>query len=183
VRRARHWLRRRLRSGTHKARQSAHDWLQRHPRVRGLLARSGSLDVDEYTLARGVAVGLFIGLTPTLGVQTPLMLGASMLFRANFPAAFIASWINNPFTVAFLYVGFHELGERVMALLSMDFAGVFGPRDGLEEQLAENTAALFVGSLCIATPAAVIGYFLFLQIWRRFDLHLPRHAVEAPDRD
>jgi uncharacterized protein len=183
VGRARGWLRLRLRGWTHRARQKTHDWLLRHPRVRALLSRSGSLDVDEYTLARGVAVGLFVGLTPTLGIQTPLMLGASILFRANFPAAFIVSWINNPFTVAFLYVGFHELGERVMALLSMDFAGVFGPRDGFEERLAENTVALFVGSLCIATPAAVAGYFLFLQIWRRFDLHLPRPAADIRDPD
>jgi uncharacterized protein len=176
VARAGSWLRHRLRDSTHRARQKSHAWLQRHPRVRALLARSGSLDVDEYTLARGVAVGLFIALTPTLGIQTPLMLGASVLLRANFPAAFLVSWINNPLTVAFLYVGFHELGERVMALLSMDFAGLFGPRDGLEERLAENTAALVVGSLCVATPVALAGYFLFLQVWRRFDLHLPGHA-------
>jgi uncharacterized protein len=177
------WLRGAVAGRSRRTRLQAQQWLRRHPRVRATLRRSGSLDVDEFTLARGVAVGLFIGLTPTLGVQTPLMLGASMLFRANFLAAFIASWINNPFTVAFLYVGFHELGERVLGVLPVDFDTLSGGLAGWQENLAEDTAALITGSLCIATPAAFVGYFLFLYVWRRFDLHLPARVKGEPPAD
>jgi uncharacterized protein len=167
------WLKRAVAARARSARQRSHDWLQRHPRVRAALSRSGSLNVDEFALARGVAVGLFVGLTPTLGVQTLLMLAASMTFRANFPAAFVASCINNPFTVAFLYVGFHELGERVVERLPFRFDTLFDGLARWKEDLAEDGVALVIGSLSLAIPAAVIGYFLFLYLWRRFNLRLP----------
>lgn len=177
------WLKGAFSARARRARLQTHVWLRRHPRIRAMLRRSGSLDIDEYTLARGVAVGLFIGLTPTLGVQTPLMLGASILFRANFPAAFIASCVNNPLTVAFLYVGFHELGERVVARMPFRFDGLFDGLSRWTEDLAEDGVALIVGSLCIAMPAALIGYLLFLYVWRRLDLHLPARVERLPEAD
>lgn len=150
-------------------------WLRRHPRTRILLLRTGCLEVDEFTLARGVAVGLFIGLTPTVGIQTLLMLVASVALRANFPAAFIASCINNPLTFAPFYFGFHTLGEYLMLFVPIRF----GSLSGLEKELAQETTALVVGSFAVAIPAALLGYFAFLYVWRRFDLHMPRRV----DRD
>lgn len=148
----------------------------RHPRTRTFLMKTGSLEVDEFTLARGVAVGLFIGLTPTVGVQTVLMLVASVLLRANFPAAFVASCINNPVTFPAFYFGFYALGEAITAFMPLRFQSL----SGLEEDIARETTTLVLGSLAVAVPAAVLGYFAFLYVWRRFDLHLPERA---PDRD
>lgn len=170
------WLRESVRRSSWRARVRSRAWLQRHPRWRRFLARTGSLNVDEYTLARGVAVGLFIGLTPTLGIQTPLMLAASMALRANFPAAFLSSWINNPFTFAPLYFGMHQLGEFLLTFVPIRF----GSLSGLEADIAEETSALILGSLAVAVPVAMLGYALFLYVWRRFDLQLPRRADEGP---
>ncbi len=154
-------------------------WLARHPRLRGFLSRTGSLDVDEFTLARGVAVGLFIGLTPTVGVQTVLMLVASVLLRANFPAAFVASCINNPLTFPAFYFGFNRLGRVVMSFFPISFESL----SGLEEEVARETTALVLGSLAVAVPASIIGYFVFLYVWRRFDLHLPARVDEHSGPD
>ncbi|MEQ8859818.1 MAG: DUF2062 domain-containing protein [Pseudomonadales bacterium] len=151
-------------------------WLRQHPRTRRFLSRTGSLDVDEFTLARGVAAGLFIALTPTVGVQTLLMLGVSMVLRANFPAAFIVSWISNPLTVAPLYYLFYQLGGYLMRFLPVRFESL----SGIEAELAVDTYALILGSLAVAVPLALSGYFVFLYVWRRFDLHLPRR-VEVPE--
>lgn len=169
------WLRRKLARQSRHARVRARAWLLRHRRTRAFLTRTGSLDVDEFTLARGVAVGLFIGLTPTVGIQTMLMLVVSVLLRANFPAAFVASWINNPFTFPAFYFGFHQLGELLMPSLPIHFESL----SGLEEEIALETTALILGSLAVATPTAVVGYFAFLYVWRRFDLHLPHRVDEA----
>lgn len=169
------WWRERLRTATRRGRIRARQWLRRHPRLSRFLECTGSLNVDEFTLARGVAVGLFIGLTPTVGIQILLMLVLSVLLRANFPAAFATSWINNPFTMAPFYFGFHQLGERVMVVLPIRFESL----SGLELQIARDTTALVIGSLCVAIPAALIGYFGFLYVWRRFHLHLPARVDEA----
>ncbi|MFW6094385.1 MAG: DUF2062 domain-containing protein [Pseudomonadota bacterium] len=166
---ARRWLRARLARGVRRARVSARLWLRRHPRVSGFLERAGCLHVDEYTLARGVAVGFLVGLTPTVGAQTLLMLLLSVPLRANFPAAFIVSWINNPLTMAPLYFGFRQLGTWILKPVTLRFESL----SGVEEDVAAETVSIVVGSLCVALPAAVIGYFVFLYVWRRFDLHMP----------
>lgn len=169
------WLSRTLARQSHRGRVRTRAWLRRHPRIRSFLTRTGSLDVDEFTLARGVALGLFIGLTPTVGIQTLLMLAASVLLRANFPAAWVTSWINNPFTFPAFYFGFHQLGKAFMPSLPIHFESL----SGLEEEIAMETTALILGSLAVAVPAAVVGYFAFLYVWRRFDLHMPRRVDDA----
>jgi uncharacterized protein (DUF2062 family) len=171
---ARGWLRGQLSAVSRRARVRTRAWLIAHPRTRRFLASTGSLDVDEYTLARGVAVGLFIGLTPTVGAQTLLMLIASMALRANFPAMYVASLINNPLTFAPIYLGYIWLGEYLMRFMPIRFPSL----SGVEEEIAEGTAALVIGSLTVAIPAGLIGYVLFLYVWRRFDLHLPRRLSE-----
>lgn len=170
------WLRQRISLASRRARVGTRAWLQLHPRTRAFLTRTGSLEVDEFTLARGVAVGLFIGLTPTVGIQTVLMLVASVVLRANFPAAFVASWINNPFTFAPFYIGFHALGEYLMRFVPIRFESL----SGLEAEVALETAALIMGSLAIALPAGVLGYVGFLYVWRRFDLHMPARLDGGP---
>ena len=173
------WLRKRIVNEFRRARVRTRLWLGRHPRIRAFLHRTGSLDVDEYTLARGVAVGLFIGLTPTVGIQTLLMLGASSLLRANFPAAFVASCLNNPLTFPAFYFGFNQLGEVLMRYVPIRFTSL----SGLEEEIAEETAALLLGSLAVATPVALAGYFVFLYVWRRLHLHVPAPARSPEPRD
>jgi uncharacterized protein (DUF2062 family) len=145
-----------------------------------VLERAGSLNVDEFALARGVAVGVFIGLTPTLGVQTLLILGASLMLRANFPAAFVASFVNNPLTVAPMYYGMNRLGQLLLNVLPGAGGVPLDIDEEIAEEIVEEAAALVVGSLAIAVPVAVLGYYLFLWVWRRFHLHLPR---PVPDSD
>lgn len=149
-------------------------WLERHPRTARLLERAGSLNVDEFALARGVAVGLFIGLTPTLGIQTLLILGASLVLRANFPAAFVASFVNNPLTVAPMYYGMNRLGQLLLNVLPGTGGVPLDIDEEIAEEIVEEAAALVVGSLAIAVPVALLAYYLFLWVWRRLHLHLPR---------
>jgi uncharacterized protein (DUF2062 family) len=157
-------MRRRIAATARRMRARTRLWLWRHPRARALLARSGGLAVDESALARGVAVGLLIGLTPTVGIQTPLLFGGALLFRANFPAAFIASWINNPLTVAPLYFGVFTLGEYLEQLLPVGFADLFA---GAGREVVMQMTGVLLASLTIAVPAALFGYLLFLLVWRR----------------
>lgn len=162
------WLRFRVLRDSRRRRREARQWLADHPRVALFLERTGCLHVDEYALARGIAVGLFIGLTPTVGIQTLLMLIASMTFRANFLAAFAVSWISNPLTMAPLYFGFNRIGDVVFGWLLDSMAWL----SGVSEDIVRETAAMFLGSLVVAIPATVIGYFLFLWAWHKLGLRL-----------
>ena len=153
---------RRLASERRRQRQRARAWLDRHPIIAGFLRRTGCLSVHRRSLARGVAVGLFVGLTPTVGVQTLLMLVGCLALRANFPAAFLVSWVSNPLTLAPLYLTYNVLGELIFGGLVRSF---FQLTDLVAEALMEMTY-LVLGSLLVAVPAAAVGYLLSLAVHR-----------------
>lgn len=143
-------------------RARARAWLERHPMAEGFLRRTGCLSGHRHVLARGVAVGLFVGLTPTVGVQTVLMLAACLLLRANFPAAFLASWVSNPLTMAPLYLAYGLIGEALFGNL---VRSLFEITHMLAEAIM-HTICLGLGSLLIAVPTATLGYALSLWAHR-----------------
>jgi hypothetical protein len=138
------------------------DWLGDHPIIGWILSRSGLLGLHRRPLARGVAVGLLVGLTPTVGVQTILMLILAVVFRASFPAAFLVSWISNPFTAPALYFAFNRLGEAVFGQVLAPLL----PVGGVLDEAARQILFLGLGSALIAVPAAFLGYWAFLMAWR-----------------
>ena len=157
------------------SRERARVWLERHPLIAAALERTGCLHVHRRTVARGIAVGVFVGLTPTVGIQTILMLIGCVAIRGNFPAAFVVSWVSNPITLAPLYFGFNELGEAV-------FGGIIGPEvtiSGPADKAAVGALYLLLGSLLIAGPAAVASYVAFIWIWRLLVMRRRRRSLQA----
>lgn len=145
-------------------------WGENH-RLRDWVIRSGCLTFRREQVARGVAVGLLVGFTPTVGFQTLLMLGGCLLVGGNFPAAFLVSWVSNPLTMTPLYLAFHELGEYVFG----DWLErVISHTDWLGEAMIDLSCTA-LGSLMVAIPAAVLGYLATLggaEVWQR-----RRHAA------
>lgn len=137
-------------------------WLEKYPRVARALEKTGCLHVHRRAVARGVAIGLFVGLTPTVGLQTVIAIAACLLIRGNFPSAFLLSCVSNPITTPPLYLAFHAVGERVFAPIIT--GGM--PVADLGQQAAIDAAYLGLGSLLIAIPAAVAGYAALTLIWR-----------------
>lgn len=138
-------------------RRRGHNWLVSHPRLWHWLYVTGCLRGGPEAAARGVAVGLFIGLTPTVGFQTVFMIVGSIMLRGNFPVAFAVSWLSNPITMGPLYWGFHQLGQFLYEIIP--FA-----RDPIPSWMLDGPADTMVftiiGSLLVATTFSVGGYFL-----------------------
>lgn len=142
------------------ARLRAHKWLRGHPGADRFLRAWGCLGLHDGAVPRGIAVGLFIGLTPTVGLQTLLMVVGCMLLRGNFPSAFAVSWVSNPLTLAPLFLTFNAIGETL-------FGPVLGPVfrvAGAGEEVALETLFLVLGSLCVALPAALAGYAIATRL-------------------
>lgn len=169
------WFRLQFLKRARSQRNRIRQWLEGRPRLAAFLERSGCLHVDEFAVGRGIALGLFIGLTPTVGIQTVLMVIGSMVFRANFPAAFLVSFVSNPLTVAPLYYGFNRLGQLLLSLLPISLPDV----GDLGEEIARETLEIFLGSMVIAIPVAVTGYFMGTLLWRRF---FPPASSRKPDQ-
>ncbi len=139
-------------------------------------------------LSWGVAVGMFVGLTPTMGVQMYL---AAMIwavsryilqFPFNLPVAAALVWITNPITVVPIYYVFLATGSLLLqngeALNYAHFAESFGRIAALEsawDSIVEGTRFLLVdlgwpmvvGGLAYAIPGAILGYFLTFRFVTR----------------
>jgi len=136
------------------------------PRLRAWLHQSGCFRFQRELVARGVALGLLVGLTPTAGFQTALMLAGCLLIRGNFPAAFAVSWISNPLTWPPLYWLFHEIGQW---LFDPWLRSLIKGTGWLDEALVD-IMAVALGSLTLAIPVAMVGYLATLgasEVWHR----------------
>lgn len=151
-------------------------------RVRQWLRRSGCLTFKREPIARGIGIGLLVGLTPTVGLQTLMMLAGCLLVRGNFPAAFAISWVSNPFTLPPMVFAYHELGEWLFGSWVRE---LFESSDLVGDALIRllNTA---LGTALIAIPIALLGYFASLgisEVWHRRRHHAREKRREAARRE
>lgn len=83
---------------------------------------------SKHKIALGAAYGVFWGLTPTVGLQSTILIlkftfgmflsriskGKFKHLEFNFPLALALTWISNPFDAPFLYFAFYYIGALVM---------------------------------------------------------------------
>jgi uncharacterized protein len=162
-----------------------------HRTARYYYLRFIRLKGDPEFLARGVAIGFFIGLTPTIPLHTILTLFFAFILRGSKLAAILAGVvISNPFTFFFQYYWYWRLGSWLTGSdLSWErinmVAARINPGMGFGETLAclgklsqETIAVMLVGGFAIAAPVAVIGYLLSV----RFFTELQRRRQERLER-
>ncbi|MCK4627574.1 MAG: DUF2062 domain-containing protein, partial [Sedimentisphaerales bacterium] len=74
------------------------------------------LHVDDtpHRLALGLALGIFVAWTPTIGLQMILVLLLAPLIRANGRVGVPMVWISNPLTIALIYYPNYLVGYFIM---------------------------------------------------------------------
>ena len=120
-------------------------------------------------IALGMALGLFIGMTPLMGIHMAIAVFFATLFGWNKLAAAIGVWITNPLTAIFLYSLTYIIGAQ---LLEMD-KPFFLKRDPdysllvyMLHNAPEFLLALTVGGVLLGLPIAIVGYYLtFAAVW------------------
>ncbi|HCK53699.1 MAG TPA: hypothetical protein DIC23_10825 [Planctomycetaceae bacterium] len=85
---------------------------------RRLVRRLLSLDDSPHAIALGTAIGMFVGMTPTVGIQMILIVTIAAvtrpLFHFNRVAGLITVYISNPITIMPLYAAFYYTGTLVV---------------------------------------------------------------------
>ena len=113
-------------------------------------------------IAKGFALGIFIGMTPTFGVQMPISFFLAWLLRENKLAALIGVWITNPLTAPFIYATEYELCRLLLGMERLSL-----PTEYSFEALTHTSwnvlVPLFVGSLIFAILFGTISYALTLR--------------------
>ncbi len=129
-----------------------------------------SQDDTPHSLALGTAIGMFIGLTPTGGLQMFLVMGTAWLckpfFRFNQLAGILAVYVSNPFTafpiywfnywVGTFFVGGNLTKERLADLLAYEGSITWWAK--LWELVVDIGLPLTLGSIIVGTIAGLITY-------------------------
>lgn len=138
--------------------------------------------INRHSVAKGVALGLFVCFLPIPG-QTVLAVLLALLFCANIPVAILATWVSNPFTfIPFNFLIYH-VGAWVLGV-STFFPHTFpalawhqeGFRVWLHEMLTQFVSlgkVYAVGLLIVSAGSALLGY-LFVQLGWRFAIYWRR---------
>jgi uncharacterized protein len=135
------------------------------------------LQEDPRKIAWGMALGVFIGITPTFPFHTVAALSLAALLRISPVTAFIGIQIGNPLTVGPIYVTAYKLGQF---LLYRGRPLVFPETFSIEAWLNvlwQGGLALQVGGVIIALPPAVAAYFLTLWTVQRYRRRKAERAI------
>lgn len=131
------------------------------------------LHVDDtpHRIAFGVAIGMFIAFTPTVGFQMGLTVAAAALLRANKAVGVPLAWITNPVTIPPIYgfnywLGAMMLGGQYDLSRFKGFLSAAVKEGTLLERLQDLWNAmctifwpLWLGSVAVGLVMGVISYF------------------------
>jgi uncharacterized protein (DUF2062 family) len=144
------------------------DWLWEIPQR--LLRQILALEDTDHSKALGVAIGMFIGMTPTVGIQMAMVLlfafFTSRLFYFNRMAALLTVYISNPFTVLPLYWMNYKIGTwfvegdvtRAELAKALEYHGFAEWWEAILELFLAIGGPLIVGSLVVATVLGLASY-------------------------
>ena len=137
--------------------------------LRYLYLRFVRLHGTPKDVARGLSLGVFIGITPTMGIQTPLALLGAMLLKENKLAALIGVWISNPMTFIPIYTFNFKVGKYILGTSDLKMPNFTSIQEFLE--LGHDFILPFVlGSFIVAIISAAISYFIFLYVFTAIKL-------------
>jgi len=127
-------------------------------------------DDPPHRVALGVAIGMFVAFTPTVGFQMVLVIFFAWILRANRAAGLPVVWISNPATMLPIFYGTYWVGRVILRQPHKGDAWwerLYSPPPGwwptvkfYWTEFAEIAAPLWLGSIIVALALAVPSYLV-----------------------
>ena len=136
-----------------------------------------SLKGEPKNIAMGFAMGVFVGVTPTIPFHTGLLVALGLVSRQNITSAYIGAWaISNPLTVAPFYfleyqIGKYLLGMGNQPLVLNDYSIMSIMNFGWDVTLPLLTGGVIVAPF-FAVPAYFLAHRMVLAIRRKRHHHV-----------
>ena len=138
--------------------------------IRLIKIRGGSREI-----AMGFALGLLVGLSPTMGIQMPIAIVAAMVLGVSKISAVLGVWVTNPVTAPFIYGFNYWLGAKLLGLKTLHTLSLDVSVDSvvaLFKKAPELLGAMGLGGLISGIPLAIFGYFVALKAVEEYQTHL-----------
>ena len=139
------------------------------------------LQGDPHYIATGMAIGVFISITPTIPFHTVIALALAFLLKGSKPAAAIGVWFCNPVTIPLFYVGSYIAGMWLLGESASDTGMIKNLMYVLEgsSPLSEKWNALYefmkhtpkiafamiLGGVVLGIVPGIITYFITKKIF------------------
>ena len=134
-------------------------------KIKDFVVQARLLQGDPHYVATGMAIGVFIGVTPTIPLHTVLAVALAFAFKCSKPAAIIGVWVGNPITIPFFYIGSYYLGTFLFNI-STPFNPDHISIHQLMELGLEITVAMNIGGILLGIPFGVAAYFITLKAFK-----------------
>ncbi len=128
-----------------------------------MLVRFVRLRGQPEEVAKGIALGIFIGMTPTFGLQMIIAVFLAFLLRENRLAAVLGVWVTNPVTAPVIYAIEYEVGRILLGIprVSRPLEFSFGEFASMGYEVV---APLWVGGLVAGVMCASLAYLVTLRL-------------------
>jgi uncharacterized protein len=136
-------------------------------------------------IALGFALGLFVGMTPFIGLHTVMAVPLAALLKWNKISAAVAVWFTNAATAPFIYSITYIVGAHIVGIKK-----VFSWKD-IESLSAvyrlilhtpEMIWAMVIGGVVLGLPLAVAGYYLAFFVVGRYREKIKIKRKESKNR-
>ena len=133
-------------------------------KIRDTLQNTLQGDFDVHAVAGGFAVGVFFSFTPLVSLHMLLALLVTVLFRFSKGAAMAGAWVNNPYTMPFVFYGCFRLGEWLLGVRipPPNFEGMTVKT--LLQAAVPYAAPLFLGTTLVGVIASVLAYLVVYRV-------------------
>lgn len=136
-------------------------------------------------IALGFALGIFIGMTPTMGVQTPLAVFLAAMFKWSKLAAGFGVWITNPLTAPFIYgfnylVGANLIGQE--SAFAMPDELTWAIVKDMIQKAPRMFGALTVGGIVLGLPAAAVSYYVSYRVLDKYQMNMKEKLARQKAR-
>ena len=133
-------------------------------KIRGKIQEAIAADSDERSLAAGFAVGVFFSFSPLVTLHTVLALSVALVFRFNKVTTIAGVWVNNPYTMPFVFYGCFRLGEWILGMRVASPSFESYTIETFLKAAAPYAAPLFLGTTIVGLAAAALGYVVVYRI-------------------
>ena len=138
------------------------------------------LQGDPKRIALGAALGIFIGVTPTIPFHTVLALSLAPLLRVSVIAAYMGIWISNPLTWVPQYLLAYGVGSYILFRGEPLRIPAQANLAAFLDLLWRGGLALQVGGIIISVPPAIAAYFFTLWAIKRYRQRRARLLQSVP---
>lgn len=136
-------------------------------------------------IALGFALGLFVGMTPFMGLHTIAAVAVAALFKWNKISAAISVWITNAVTAPLIYGITYLVGARLMGLekaFNLKEINSLSAVFDLILKAPEIVWAMIVGGVVIGLPLAIIGYYFAFSITSRYQEEIKAKIARSKEK-